>query len=114
MWLKAPFLLPAGFLPRFGYAAGRRFVALYWEPSGDEACYDDGASYACGLSDNWLFLDFVRRPEVSRWLDEHGVHLGDSEEAARHWLVVDAQTAEVYAAPRHEARWVVVRQRIAE
>ena len=46
--LKAPFPLPAGFLAAFGYSGGRRFVALFWEPCGDEACYDDGVSYACG------------------------------------------------------------------
>jgi hypothetical protein len=40
MTLKAPFQLPAGFLPAFGYRGGRRFVGLYWEPSGDEAAYD--------------------------------------------------------------------------
>jgi hypothetical protein len=38
MLLKAPFRLPPGFLAAFGYPGGRRFVALYWEPCGDEAC----------------------------------------------------------------------------
>src|SRR5205823_5893887 len=44
MLRKAPFTLPAAFLAAFGYPGGRRFVALFWEPSGDEACYDDGVS----------------------------------------------------------------------
>jgi hypothetical protein len=103
MILKAPFQLPAGFLAKFGYPGQRRFVALYWEPSGDEACYDDGVSSACGCSDNWLYLDFIRQPDVRRWLDTNGVHLGNSDEQARSWLVVDAQTGDLYAAPTGEA-----------
>ena len=42
--LKAPFRLPDGWLRSFGYPGARRFVALFWEPAGDEACYDDGVS----------------------------------------------------------------------
>lgn len=100
---KAPFRLPPGFLTAFGYPYARRFVALYWEPSGDEACYDDGQSYACGCCDNWLFLDFIRQPDVRQWLDQNAVHLGNSDEQARCWLVVDSQTNDVYAAPTGEA-----------
>ena len=113
MILKAPFALPPHFLAAFGYHGGRRFVALFWEPSGDEACYDDGRSYACGLSDNWLFLDFVHRPEVSLWLDANGINLGSSDESAQHWLLVDGGTGEIYAAPCQEARAVLLRQRLS-
>ena len=109
---KAPFTLPAGFLAAFGYPAGRRFVALYWEPSGDEACYDDGVSYACGMCDNWLYLGFIHRAEVGRWLDEHGLNLGNSDEPARHWLVADALTGDLYAAPSREASAVVRQQQL--
>ena len=112
MPLKAPFLFPVGFLAAFGYHRGRRFVGLFWEPCGDEACYDDGESYACGLCDNWLFLDLVRRPEVRRWLDDSGINLGNSDEAATHWLVVDAVTGEAHAAPCREARPALASQRL--
>lgn len=112
MILKAPFRLPPNFLTRFGYQSGRQFVALYWEPSGDEACFDDGISSACGMSDNWLYLDFIRQPDVNLWLDENGVHLGNSDEEARHWMVVDAVTNEVYAAPRAEACRMVRTQHV--
>ncbi len=104
MLLKAPFLLSPDFLAHFGYRSGRRLVALFWEPCGDEACYDDGQSYACGLCNNWLYLDFVRRPEVRLWLNENGIRLGSSDKAAEHWLIVDAVTREVHAAPCDEAR----------
>ena len=114
MLLKAPFQLPPGFLTSFGYPGGRRFVGLYWEPCGDEACYDDGASSACGCCDNWLYLGFIHRPDVHRWLGENGLHLGNSDEAARHWLVADAQTGEVRAATRREACWILLHQRLPE
>lgn len=103
MTIKAPFQLPPGFLHAFGYRGGRRFVAMYWEPSGDEAAYEDGISAAVGLSDNWLFLDFIRQPEVRHWLDEQDIHLGNSDEEAEHWLIADAVTGDLYAAPRREA-----------
>ena len=114
MTIKAPFQLPPGFLPAFGYQGGRRFVALYWEPCGDEACYDDGVSYACGMSDNWLYLRFIRQAEVRRWLDERGLNLGNSDEPATHWLIADAKTGDLYAAPRREALEVVLRQALPE
>jgi hypothetical protein len=70
MTLKAPFTLTPDFLASFGYRKGRRLVALYWEPCGDEACYDDGISSACGCCANWMYLDLVRRADVRLWLDE--------------------------------------------
>jgi hypothetical protein len=103
MILKAPFSVPPNFLLSLGYNGGRRFVALYWEPSGDEACFDDGVSSACGLCDNWLYLGFIRQPDMQRWLNENELNLGNSDERARHWLVVDAQTSDLYAAPHAEA-----------
>ena len=112
MLTKAPFQLPLGFLPAFGYRGGRRFVALYWEPSGDEACYDDGVSYACGICDNWLYLDFIRQAEVRGWLDEEGLNLGSSDEPATHWLIADALTSDLYAAPQREAARVVRQQQL--
>lgn len=107
MLIKAPFQLPAGFLPAFGYGHGRRYVALFWTACGDEACYDDGQSWAVGTCDNWLFLAMVRWPGAALWLALNGVQLGDSLREARHWLVVDSLTNEVYAAPRCLARAVV-------
>jgi hypothetical protein len=108
--IKAPFQLPPGFLQAFGYQGSRRFVALYWEPCGDEACYDDGISYACGMSDNWLYLRFIHQADVHRWLDEHGLNLGSSDEEAKHWLIADALTNDLYAAPQREASRIVRQQ----
>jgi hypothetical protein len=107
MILKAPFRLPPGFLAAFGYPGGRRLVALFWEPCGDEACYDDGQSYACGSSDNWLYLRFIRQPQITAWLGGQDIHLGSSDETATHWLIADAVTGDLYAAPSTEARAIV-------
>jgi hypothetical protein len=87
-------------------------VALYWEPCGDEACYDNGVSSACGLCDNWLYLDFIHRPQVQAWLDANGVNLGNSDQPASHWLVIDSTTGDCYAAPRREAHAAVFGQRL--
>jgi hypothetical protein len=114
MLLKAPFRLPPGFLAAFGYAGGRRLVALFWEPSGDEACYDDGESYACGMSDNWLFLDFIRQRPVRDWLDRQGINLGSSDEPAQHWLIADAETGDLFAAPVRAAQAIVRSQRLPD
>lgn len=41
------------------------------------------------------------------WLDGSDLHLGNSEEEARHWLIADAETNEVWAAPWMDARLFV-------
>src|SRR5205807_2325356 len=114
MIVQAPFRLPPGFLVAFGYPGGRRLVALYWQSSGDEACYEDGVLFACGLCDNWLYLDFIRQPQVTEWLDRHGIHLGNSDEAAEHWLVVDALTGDLFAVPRREASAILIKQQLPD
>jgi hypothetical protein len=114
MLIKAPFRLPPGFLAAFGYPCARRFVALYWEPCGDEASWDDGVSSACGMSDNWLYLDFIRQPHVQQWIDANGLHLGNSDESAQHWLLADALTGDLYAALRREAFMVVHQQQLPD
>ena len=64
------------------------------------------------MCDGWKYLDLVRRPDVRRWLDENGIRLGSSDGAAEHWLVVDAATGEVLAAPRREARTILLDQQL--
>ena len=98
----------------FGYRQGRRFVALFWEPCGDEASYDDGMSSAIGMCDNWLYLEFIHQPHVHHWREDHGVHLGNSDESAKHWLVADAMTGELYAASVREVHPILRAQRLPE
>lgn len=113
MIVKVPFHLPPDFLSSFGYKGGRRFVALYWGP-GDEACFDDGVSSACGSCDNWLYLGFIRQPEVRHWLDENGINLGNSDEQAKHWLVVDSQVGDLFTVPYCEAFRLLRLQRLPD
>ena len=53
-------------------------------------------------------------PKCARWLDENGIHLGSSDESADHWLIVDASTGDLYAAPSHEAKPILRLQRMPE
>jgi hypothetical protein len=112
--IPAPLPLPPGFLVAFGYRGTRRFLALYWEPCGDESCYCDGVSTAVGMTDDWLYLDFIRQPHVLRWREEHDLDLGSSDGEAKDWLVVDSSTGKLFAAPRMEAHSIVVRQQLAD
>ena len=85
-------------------------MAVYWEPLGYEACFADGTVSACGLCDNRVYQEFIRRPEVAALVAEHDLHLDDSERQAEHWLLVDAVTGEVRAASWREVRMALVRQ----
>jgi hypothetical protein len=87
-------------------------VALYREPRGDEASYDDGVASACGLCDNRLYLELTHQAHAGLWFQENGVHLGNSDEPARHWLVADSLTGDVYAASRSEASQMVYTQQL--
>lgn len=89
-------------------------MALFWEPSGDEACFDDGVSYACGCCDNWLFLDLVRQSEVREWLDTNNINLGSSDEPASDWLIANAVTSDLYCAIKGEARTIIRSQTLPE
>ena len=37
----------------------RRFVALYWEPAGDELAFSDGVHSGAGQLNHWLWLDYL-------------------------------------------------------
>ncbi len=41
----------------------------------------------------------MKRP----WLDKNGIHLGDSDDAAGHWLIADGLTDDLYAGPWQDA-----------
>jgi hypothetical protein len=58
----------------------RRFVALFWEPAGDELGWTDGQSSGAGQLDHWLWLDYLHRRgqfagPIHGWLVEHQVDL---------------------------------------
>ena len=90
----------------------RRWVALYWEPAGDELGWTDGQSSGAGQLDHWPYLDLVHRPQVRGWLIEHEIDLGNSEEPASHALVIDRETGQAWIAPMATARAIVRTQRL--
>jgi hypothetical protein len=114
MLVKAPFRLPPDFLTAFGYPGYHRFVALYWEPCGDEAAYEDGVSSAVGLNDNWLYLHFVHLIEVNAWIEANRLNLGNSDESAKDWWLADRVTGDLYAGPRREIYCILLSQLLPE
>jgi len=95
-----PVKLPESFEAALGYQGELRWVAFYWEPCGDEAMYDDGF---CSGDGNWFgFLKFVEHPRVSPWLSDY--ELGSSDFEAKHWLLCDLESREVYVGEKEEVK----------
>jgi hypothetical protein len=71
-----------------GYPGDSRFVAFWWEQAGDELAWDDGRESTVGA--NWYaWLIFVQHPSVEPYLAPY--LLGNSDEEARHVLLLDRQ-----------------------
>lgn len=85
-------------LRAIGYQGAARWVALYMR--GNYLLHNDGAG--TGTGDSSLFLAFKRHPLVAPHFA--GAHLGNAEEEAREWLVIDTQQQILYLAPCDEAR----------
>ena len=86
-----------------GYAGAADYVALYWEPCGDDAYYDDGALSGDGSSA--AFLAFARHPAVAPRLAPYD--LGSSDALAREWLLVDRRARRLYVGPRADVAAVL-------
>ena len=95
--------VPPRLAETFGYRGDARLVAFYWEPVGDEVMYDDGLS--AGTGEWYPFLQFCRHPKVLPELAAYD--FGNSDEEARHWLVLDRFIQQFYAAPVEVARPVL-------
>ncbi len=120
--LTAP--VPPQFEGALGYEGDARYVAFYWQPVGDELMCDDGQVAADG--NWWAWIDFVNHPAVYHHLllpcprcrgvgttnqlenepctvcDGAGrlpLNLGNSDEEATHWLILDRQERKLYVAP---------------
>lgn len=104
--IQFPFALPERFLERVGYHGNHNFIALWWEPAGDELTVSDGRTTWSG------YLDLMRQPQVFAWRTEHMVNLGGSEEPATHWLIVDRQQNRGYVVEARQAKRIVQNQRL--
>lgn len=89
----------------FGYPPGRgtgseatlpRFVAFSWTAGGDEASFSDGRRSGVGMLNNDAYLAFVHHRAIQPHLAEF--NLGASDEEAGHWLVLDREERQLYAA----------------
>ena len=75
-----------------GYPGRARYVAFYWTPYGDEVIYTDGRRSADGCWHAWLL--FTRHRMIAPYLQEY--NLGNSNEGATDWLLVDRETYALY------------------
>lgn len=78
-----------------GYPEGgvAKFVAFYWLPAGDEACFDDGQLSGTGEYEGYLFY-----PQHSAvWPKLKGYDFGSSDNYGQHQLLLDREMRQFYA-----------------
>ena len=78
---------------------GARYLALWWEPSGDEAMVSDG--YITFTGHRPGYLAYVHHPSVYPCLATY--NLGSSDDLAEYRLVVDLQERQAFVCPSQEA-----------
>jgi hypothetical protein len=100
---------PAAILEQaVGYRNERqaRFLALWWEPCGDEAMVSDGFITFTG---HWPgYLAYVQHKTVHPHLAAY--NLGSSEEPADHRLVIDLQERQAWIAPARAVERLLMAQ----
>jgi len=93
---------PASILERaVGYQNQRnaRYLALWWEPCGDEVMVSDGMVSFTG---HWPgYLTYVQHPLVAPAMANY--NLGSSEDFATHRLLIDLDTRQAYVVLAAEA-----------
>lgn len=82
------------------------YLALWWEPCGDEVILSDGLLSYTGLC--WGYLAFVQHPLVQPHLA--GINLGSSECSAEFHLIIDLIERQVFIASRQEANRLLAAQ----
>ena len=74
---------------------GARYLALWWEPGGDEAMVSDGYVTFTG---HWPgYLAYVHHPSVYPYLVTY--NLGSSDDLAEYRLVIDLQERQAFVCP---------------
>ena len=98
--IQLPLGAPPSLEAALGVEGDARFFGLYWTPAGDEAIVETGASSYDGY---WpAYQIFVAHPYVQPHL--RGYKLGSSDDEARHLLIVDRATRDVFVAELREGR----------
>jgi hypothetical protein len=105
--------VPSNLERAFGYAKSDispelvRWVAWWWEPSGDEFCYHDGHALVIGAA--WAaWLAYTRHKAVSAGLG--GFDFGSVELEPAVCFVLDRKARKAYAAPKASAFHLVREQ----
>ena len=96
-------------LPRaIGYDGPARWLAVWWEPAGDELAWSDGVSTFVGA--NWIVAQPWLRGPVAVDLAHYQLDswcYGSSDALPTHWLILDIPNEETYVAPVDQARaWI--------
>lgn len=89
-----------------GYFGSARLVAFYWEPVGDKAVFDDGVVSAD--AERNAYLGLLEHPTVAAQV--RACDLGNSEDEAPHWLLLDREARVLYALPAREAAALLYQQ----
>ena len=110
--MRFPFVLPPRFAEQLGYRGVQRFVAVHWEPLGDEVTVRDDRSTATGYADRYVWSDFFHQQQVRTWLWGLGANVGNSDEAATHWLIIDRVTSQGFIASWDHGQQVIQQQRL--
>ena len=85
---------------------GAHYLALWWEPCGDEAMVSDGLVTFTGL---WPgYLAYVQHRAVHPHVAAY--NLGSSEDPAEYHLVIDVEERLAFIAPCREAERLVISQ----
>jgi hypothetical protein len=90
---------------KLGYFGEVRFVLFHWERRADGVIWKDGRTYGFGPGAWCFFLE-----KISPLADMHDADLGTPERDARHVLLVDRWSGQVYFAPRDQAEQLVASQ----
>lgn len=111
-WSLIPLSIPVPPAPLLEQAVGYqrktegRFLALWWEPCGDEAMVSDGLVSFTG---HWPgYLTYVQHPRVYPHLAAY--NLGSSEGEAEYRLVIDRQKGAAYILPARQADRLLSKQ----
>src|SRR5207244_490402 len=98
--IQLPIGAPASLEAALGVEGDARYFGMYWTPAGDEAIVDTGASSYDGY---WpAYQIFVAHAYVQPHLRPY--RLGSSDDEARHMLIVNRATRDVFVAEQHEGR----------
>lgn len=88
-----------------GYRYDRRFVAFYWAPLDGVVCYTDGVNAVCGsgVTNASAWHLYVTHTKVAHALAGLDVY----SDQAKHALIIDRETRQLYAATVEDARLVL-------